>query len=133
MLTLSRSLLLAGYSLAVVLAMLFPDLSGHLFSWAMVFVLGPMLIVLPLAYISFARDSGVTLAGGLAHSVGALLLNFGISVTIYAYRAGHTAFDPMTYLLLKLELLSRAIVLALVFAIAWLVSVALRPNRNNAP
>jgi hypothetical protein len=126
------SMLLMSYSLAIVLAVVFPDLSGHLFSWAMVFVIGPLLIVLPLAYLSFANGSRVTLASGLAHSVGALLLNFGMSVSIYAYGAGRTIFDPMTYFILKLELLSRALVLALVFAFAWLVSVAFRNIRSHA-
>ncbi len=132
MLVLNRSLLLASYSLAIVLAVLFPDLSGHLFSAAMMFVLGPMLIVLSLAYITFAKGSRVTLAYGLSHSVGALLLNSGTGVAIYAYRVGSTTFDPMTYLIFKGELLLRVTVLALVFTIAWLVSVALRFNRSNA-
>jgi hypothetical protein len=98
----------------------------------MVFVLGPLLILLPLACLVFPNGSRVTLASGLAHSVGALLLNFGISASIYAYGAGRTIIDPMTYLMLKLELLSRAIVLALVFAFVWLVSVAFRNYRTHA-
>jgi hypothetical protein len=110
-----------SFGAAVLLAVLAPDLSHDWLSLAVLFLLAPMAILLPLAVASSPPDASLSLRSALAFSILGLALNFSICVAIFAWKIGRTTFDPMTYSIFELEWMVKAVLLAVVFLVVRLI------------